>query len=430
MKIRVHIAFLKDNSTHLTLPLSLKAKAIFAVICLCVSFLLIQPAQANPKYASIIIEESTNKVLYSRNADKLLYPASLTKIMTLYIVFEELQRGTLSLNTSMRVSKVAASRSPSKLYLSPNSTIRVEDAIMALVTKSANDVATVISEHLSGTEREFAKRMTRKARAIGMHKTVFKNASGLPNRAQKSTAREMARLGIAIRRDFPQYYHYFSHKYWRYNGRAYKNHNALLSKFSGTDGIKTGFTNASGFNLVASVERNGVRLVGVVFGGRTGARRDEHLISLLSKQYGRLPQVQLAALPKSTPTPRPFLQTNSNLEIAAIDVTGGNSALRVIENTDGSTSNGDIDTSAWIIQVGSFSRRINAHKAAIQARRMAGQPLSLVPANISLVMRGNMPLWRVRFAGLAEDEAREACAELYASGNACFALPNEIAQSG
>ena len=386
---------------------------------------IMQPANANPRYASIIMEDATGKVLYSRNADKLLYPASLTKIMTLYILFEELQRGTVSLNSSMKVSHVAASRSPSKLYLSPNSTIRVEDAILALVTKSANDVATVISEHLSGTEREFAKRMTRKARALGMHKTVFKNASGLPNRAQKSTAREMARLGIAIRRDFPQYYHYFSNKSWRYNGRGYRNHNRLLSQFSGTDGIKTGFTNASGFNLVASVERNGVRLVGVVFGGRSGARRDAHLISLLSKQYGRLPELQIAALPKSTPTPRPFLPAESELQIASIDETNGNRTLRVVKNTPDDI----IDTSAWVIQVGSFSRRINAHKAALQARRMAGQPLSLVPANISLIMRGNMPLWRVRFDGLGEDQARAACAELYASGNACFALPTAVAQN-
>ena len=391
----------------------------------CISLMFMHPAHANPRYASIIMEEATGKVLYSRNADKMLFPASLTKIMTLYILFEELQRGAISLSTSMTVSQVAASRSPSKLYLSPNSTIRVEDAILALVTKSANDVATVISEHLSGTEREFAKRMTRKARALDMHKTVFKNASGLPNRAQKSTAREMARLGIAIRRDFPQYYHYFSKTRWRYNGRAYKNHNTLLSKYTGTDGIKTGFTNASGFNLVASVERNGVRLVGVVFGGRTGARRDAHLISLLSKQYGRMPKIQLAALPKSTPTPRPFMPNQSNLEIAAIDSTDGNKALRVVTNPNSAGT----DPSAWIIQVGSFSRRINAHKAAIQARRMAGQPLSLVPANISLVMRGNMPLWRVRFDGLGEDQARAACAELYASGNACFALPDAVAQN-
>lgn len=402
------------------------AALLASLICLLSIVAPQQAAHANPKYASIIVEEATGKVLYSRNADKLLYPASLTKIMTLYILFEELQRGGLTLNSSMKVSKVAASRSPSKLYLSPNSTIRVEDAILALVTKSANDVATVISEHLSGTEREFAKRMTRKARALGMHKTVFKNASGLPNRAQKSTAREMARLGIAIRRDFPQYYHYFSRKNWRYNGRGYRNHNKLLSTFSGTDGIKTGFTNASGFNLVASVERNGVRLVGVVFGGRSGARRDKHLISLLSKQYGRLPQIQLAALPKSTPTPRPFLPQDSQLQIASIDETNGNKRIRVVKDITDDIA----DTSGWVIQVGSFSRRINAHKAAIQARRMAGDPLSLVPANISLIMRGNMPLWRVRFDGLAEQQARAACAELYATGNACFALPTAVAQSG
>lgn len=388
--------------------------------CLCLLTLISTSAQANPRYASIIVEERSGKVLYSRNADKLLYPASLTKIMTLYMVFEELQRGTLSLSTRMSVSRVAASRSPSKLYLQSGSTISVENAILALVTKSANDVATVISEHLSGTEREFAKRMTRKARALGMHKTTFKNASGLPNRAQKSTAREMARLGIAIRRDFPQYYHYFKTKSFRYNGRAYRNHNKLLSKYTGTDGIKTGFTNASGFNLVASVERSGVRLVGVIFGGRTGTTRDKHLMSLFARQFGRLPELRLAALPKVMPTSRPALPHN--------DVPATTSLASDDSLWDEQQPQERGLPSEWMVQVGSFSRRVNAHKAAILARRHAGQALDLVPAHVSLVMRGNMPLWRVRFGGLNEDQARAACAELFATGNACFALPGETAQ--
>lgn len=396
------------------------------LVGLCLLAFSTQFAAANPRYASIIVEESTGKTLYSRNADKLLYPASLTKIMTLYIVFEELQRGTLGLDTKMRVSKLASGRSPSKLNLEPGSTISVKNAILALVTKSANDVSTVISEHVSGSEQDFARRMTRKARALNMKKTVFKNASGLPNRAQKSTAREMALLGIAIRRDFPQYYHYFKIKKFRYNGRQYKNHNNLLSRYTGTDGIKTGFTSASGFNLVASVERDGVRLVGVVFGGRTGARRDQHLISLLTKQFGRVPDIQLAALsntalpntalPNTAPAPRPFRpEVQPALETASISPAIGTS---------------DKDQYPWMIQVGSFTRRITAHKAAIQARRKAGQSLLLVPADISMVMRGDMPLWRVRFAGLGEDQARAACAELYARGNACFALPDILAKNG
>ena len=241
-----------------------------------------QTAAASNRYAAIVIEEKTGRVLFSRNADKKLYPASLTKIMTLYLLFEEVAQGRLSMKSKLKVSRVAASRSPSKLYLQPGSTINVEDAILALVTKSANDVATVVSEALSGTEREFAKRMTRKARSLGMINTTFKNASGLPNRAQKSTARDMARLGVAIRRDFPQFYHYFSRTSFSYKGRKFGNHNKLLRQFDGTDGIKTGYTNASGFNLVAATERNGVRLIGVVFGGRTGTSRNAHMMKILS----------------------------------------------------------------------------------------------------------------------------------------------------
>ena len=166
------------------------------------------PAQA-AKYASIVIEESTGRVLFARNADKARYPASLTKIMTLYLLFEELESGRMSMQTKMPVSRVAASRSPSKLYLKPGQSITVKEAIYALITKSANDVATVVGEALSGTEREFGKRMTRKARALGMTRTTFRNASGLPHSKQRTTARDMARLAIAIRRDFPQYFGFF-----------------------------------------------------------------------------------------------------------------------------------------------------------------------------------------------------------------------------
>ena len=282
------------------------------------------PATANPKYASIIVEESSGRVLYSRSADKQLFPASLTKIMTLYLLFEALQNRRITLGTRMKVSKVAASRSPSKLYLKPGQTITVENAILALVTKSANDVATVVSEHLGGNERNFAKKMTRKAKAIGMKRTIFKNASGLPNQAQLSTARDMARLGIAIRRDFPQYFKYFNSTSFNWKGRKFRNHNKLLTQFKGTDGIKTGYINASGFNLVATTERNGVRLVGVVFGGKTGKSRDKHMISLLNRQFERIKPVQVKSTPlPATPLSRPdnFLAANLQPEFQKPPVT-------------------------------------------------------------------------------------------------------------
>ncbi|MEL0076497.1 MAG: D-alanyl-D-alanine carboxypeptidase family protein, partial [Alphaproteobacteria bacterium] len=259
---------------------------ILAVLAMLVSTIYAPPVMA-AKYAAIVIEEHSGKVLFSRSADSPRYPASLTKIMTLYLVFEELSSGRLEMNSRIKVSRLAASRSPSKLHLRPGQTITVKDAIYALVTKSANDVATAVAEHLSGSEREFAKRMTRKARALGMSRTTFRNASGLPHSKQRSTARDMARLAVAMRRDFPQYYNVFSAKSFNWKGQKFRNHNKLLSAYSGTDGIKTGYINASGFNLVASVERRGIRLIGVVFGGRSGRTRDKHMMQILDASFKR-----------------------------------------------------------------------------------------------------------------------------------------------
>ncbi len=390
----------------------------FGLALLCLALMTpTTPAQASNRYAAIVIEEATGRVLFSRNADKKLYPASLTKIMTLYLLFEEIEAGRLTLDSRLKVSRVAASRSPSKLYLPVGSSISVENAILALVTKSANDVATVVSEALSGTEREFAKRMTRKARALGMINTTFKNASGLPNREQKSTARDMARLGVAIRRDFPHYYHYFSRTSFTYKGRKYGNHNKLLRSFDGTDGIKTGYTNASGFNLVAATERNGVRLIGVVFGGRTGNSRNAHMTKILSAQFKRVQPFavrQIAAVPPPPP-PRPNMPTRPQTKPASVEV----AALLAPQDVPIRIE----EAESWAIQVGSFTRRVNAHKAAIDARRNAAKVLRLVPAELSVVMSGEMPLWRVRFGNLEETEARAACAALFSSGKACIALP-------
>ena len=401
------------------------------------------PATANPKYASIIVEESSGRVLYSRSADKQLFPASLTKIMTLYLLFEALQNRRITLGTRMKVSKVAASRSPSKLYLKPGQTITVENAILALVTKSANDVATVVSEHLGGNERNFAKKMTRKAKAIGMKRTIFKNASGLPNQAQLSTARDMARLGIAIRRDFPQYFEYFNSTSFNWKGRKFRNHNKLLTQFKGTDGIKTGYINASGFNLVATTERNGVRLVGVVFGGKTGKSRDKHMISLLNRQFKRIKPVQVKSTPlPATPSSRPdnLLAANLRPEYQKPSVTNDlQIATRPLVRDETISPAPSVNTVSrqvsvppplWSIQVGSFTRRVSAHKAAIKARQTARDTLKLTPAELSVVTRGGLPLWRVRFRNLDENRARAACAALLSAGSTCIALPVSVTDAG
>lgn len=244
-------------------------------------------ANANPKYAGIVVDAKTGKTLYASSADAYRYPASLTKIMTLYVVFEELEAGRLSLNSRLKVSKYAAGRPPSKLGLKPGKTIKVKDAILALVTKSANDVATVVAENIGGSEKKFAERMTRTARALGMKKTTFRNPHGLPNSGQRTTARDMATLGRAIQEHFPQYYGYFKTRSYKYGGRTYGNHNKLLGSVKGVDGIKTGYIRASGFNLVTSVNRNGRQIVAVVMGGRSGASRNAQMTKLINRYLSK-----------------------------------------------------------------------------------------------------------------------------------------------
>ena len=244
-----------------------------------------KPAHANPKYGSIVVDAYTGEVLSEDMADKQLYLASLTKIMTLFMVFEALERKEIKLDDQLKVSKRAAGMPPSKLGLPVGSTIKMEDAILALVTKSANDVAVVIGEAIAGSEIQFARKMTDRARQLGMSRTTFRNASGLPNRYQRSTARDMATLARVMISRFPDYYTYFSTRSFAYKGRSYRNHNKLLGHYDGVDGIKTGYINASGFNLVASAQRDGRRIIGVVFGGRTSARRNNHMVKLLDRGF-------------------------------------------------------------------------------------------------------------------------------------------------
>ncbi|WP_408915658.1 D-alanyl-D-alanine carboxypeptidase family protein [Aestuariivirga sp.] len=244
-----------------------------------------EPALANSKFAAITVDARTGKILHAENADAVRHPASLTKMMTLYIVFEELQAGRLTLQTPIRFSARAAGMAPSKLGVKAGGTITVETAIQALVVKSANDAATAVAEQIAGSEKAFAQRMTSTARTIGMPKTTFMNASGLPNPKQVTTARDMATLGLRLMRDYPQYYPYFRTRSFVFQGRTIKGHNKLLGAYEGTDGIKTGFINASGFNLVSSVRRGDKRLVGVVMGGRTGATRDAYMRKMLSQYF-------------------------------------------------------------------------------------------------------------------------------------------------
>ena len=253
----------------------------------CAAALWVMPAsaQVDDKYASIVIDAETNQVLHARYADSPRYPASITKVMTLYMVFDALKKGELKLDDEIQVSYRASRAAPSKLALSPGSTIKVEDAILALVTKSANDVAIVLAERLGGSESRFAALMTVKSRALGMYNTRFYNASGLPDARQISTARDLSILGNRIMTDHKEYYEYFATKTFRYGGATYRNHNKLLGKVDGVDGIKTGYTNASGFNLLASAQRDKTRVITVVLGGKTSRERDNHVAELLEAAF-------------------------------------------------------------------------------------------------------------------------------------------------
>ena len=244
------------------------------------------------RYAAIVIDDKTGKTLYAKNAEALRHPASLTKMMTLYILFEEMQKRKVSLMTRFTVSPKASAQAPSKLGLRPGQTIAAEDAIRALVTKSANDVAVTVAENLGGTEEAFARRMTQTARKIGMRGTTFYNASGLPNDAQFTTARDMVVLGRALQERFPNQYRYFSTRSFAWGNAVHGNHNKLLYRLEGIDGIKTGYTNASGFNLVSSIRRDGRHVVAAVMGGSSGRARDDHMAQLLATY---LPQASSGA---------------------------------------------------------------------------------------------------------------------------------------
>ena len=236
----------------------------------------------DPRYAAIVLDAGSGRVLHAENADAIRYPASLAKMMTLYILFSEVESGRLALNSALAVSPGAAAQPPSKLGLKAGSTLSVADAIRALCVKSANDVATVVAENIAGSEAAFADRMTRTARSLGMRSTVFRNASGLPDPAQVTTARDMAVLARALQTAFPEHYRNFSERTFAWKGKSYRNTNQLLGEIPGMDGIKTGYTRASGFNLATSVHRGGRRIIVVVMGESTSAARNAEVSALVA----------------------------------------------------------------------------------------------------------------------------------------------------
>ncbi|CAK0765719.1 serine-type D-Ala-D-Ala carboxypeptidase (penicillin-binding protein 5/6) [Azospirillaceae bacterium] len=408
--------------------------AFAALLTFMLSALLSAEARA-AKMTAIVVESPSGRVIFQNNPDLRNYPASLTKMMTLYLAFEAIDDGKFSMRDELSVSQHAENQAPSKLGVAAGETLRMEHAILGLVTKSANDAAVVLSEAIGGSERQFAEMMTRKARELGMSQTVFRNASGLPNDEQFSTVRDMSRLAQALIRDWPQYYHYFSRQSFTYAGRIHANHNHLMRRYPGMDGLKTGYIRASGFNLAASAMRHGHRLIGVVFGGASRFERDDYMAKILDDGFKSIgatrdddddsverpaPQVsdvgheddddddneanhaakaQQRAVAKSTP---PVLQAaaDSNANLAAAQPQSG-----------------------WGVLIGAFSNRNTGRDALSQAARRLPKPLKAATPRLVEVKTERGMMFRAQLSGLrTEQDARSACATVRIKGQKCVPL--------
>jgi D-alanyl-D-alanine carboxypeptidase len=429
------------------------------------------PVGVHPIYESIVVDATTGRVLHQVNADTRSYPASLTKMMTLYMLFDALQKGKIHLDTPIRVSAHAASMAPSKLDLAPGSTIATEQAIYAIVTKSANDVAVAIAEHLGGTEEHFCEMMTARAHAIGMTRTHFADASGLPNKAQLSTARDMAILGKRLMTEFPQYFPYFSRTEFPYNGTMIRTHNHLLENYDGADGIKTGYTAASGFNLVASARRGNARLITVVFGGASAKLRDQHVAALMDAGFKVLSTDPQAVANAQTLDPFPSTPPETDVADAAGAREEGVTAVPAVQPVNiaalstppqvqelaAGQSAGDIDdaigqklaavepapplaitpalvpapgvvgatkrqpkaaaaamappaaNNTWGIQVGAYANRTVAANKAEEARDKVQSKYTDASVRVVPVKSKHGVLYRAQVVGLARGEVTKAC---------------------
>lgn len=242
----------------------------------------------SPKYAALVIDQKSKKILYQKHAKAKRYPASLVKVMTAYLVFEALEQGKITMDTKFKVSKYATSQEPVSLYLKPGESITVRDALNALIIKSANDVSVAIAEGLAGTEAKFAKRMTAKGRQLGLTATNFTNSSGLPDSNQYTNAVDMVKMTMAVKRDFPQYFNIFGQTSFKFKGKLIRGHNKVLAQYPTATGLKTGLTNASGRNLITTTSSSIGDLIAVVFGANHGSQRDSHMIALLDMSYEKL----------------------------------------------------------------------------------------------------------------------------------------------
>lgn len=385
------------------------------------------PLQANPLHASIVVDANTGEVLHESHADAMRYPASLTKMMTLYLLYEAIQQGKVNLDTRMPVSIYAASMPSTNINLRTGDTISVREAIAALVVRSANDVATVVAETLGTTEANFARMMTDKARVLGMRSTTFRNSSGLPHSEQKTTARDLVILSTRLMKDFPQYYHYFSTQSFTHKGTTYNSHNRMLRNARGVDGLKTGFIRASGFNIATSAKRGDRRVIAVVMGGQTAAARDQYMSHLLDYSFNQ------------GITPFMANNSNSNRKISTTHKTSSVSTASSQTVAKKRTPNPNIIATAtqaktaaesrniaavnnktWEVQVGSYQAHDRAHAQAQAATRWIPGQVVVTEVEIS-----NQKLYRARLVGLQENQARTGCQNLSRQRMECLVIRSQ-----
>ena len=401
--------------THLHRSLRLTGLTVFIAGLAIVLVVLSPHRAAEAGYAAIVIDADSGQVLHAANPDTLNYPASLTKMMTLYLVFEAVEAGGTALSDELAVSANAAGQPRSKLGLKAGTTIRLYDAVLALATKSANDVATVIAEHFSGSEADFAMLMTRKARRLSMKHTTFRNPSGLHDPRQQTTARDITRLARALYSKFPQFTHFFANRSFEYNGTVYRSTNKLLSNYPGMNGIKTGYIRASGFNLAASVQRDGQHIIAVILGGKTGRKRDAKMRRILDRAFADVGRISRTMTIVARPRPKPDI--DFAIAASALPKPAAVAVAKRPESIPPVLFSPEQD---WAIQVGAFSRRDAAEQALDTAARVVpalrlGNGRHIIP-----VEDNQGTLYRARHQGLTKQEAQDACSSLWARNLPCI----------
>ncbi|AMK76015.1 D-alanyl-D-alanine carboxypeptidase [Methylomonas methanica] len=401
---------------------------------------MLQSAPAAARYAAIVIDADTGRVVHETESTQRWYPASLTKVMTIYLTLSALEHGRLRLTDTVFASKHAASQPPSKLGLRTGQSLTVEQAIMAVTTRSANDAAVVLAEKLGGSESNFATMMTQQARTLGMYNSSFENASGLPNDGQISSARDLALLSAALIRDFPQHYHYFSATEFNYKGRVMPNTNRILKSYPDADGLKTGFTCGSGYNLIASAKRNGHRLIGVLLGAHSSGERFEQMGNLLDMGFANSEKglfgEHISQLKDYSALPPPF-QLSSNRCAGSAEQMGADSGSSRYEPirinapynsrreklTQLAQAKPQSRSSIWTVSMGSYPRKIDADVNLQRARNALGTLAKTGHAGIVKTKSKGGTAWRAQWTGLQQDDSQDFCRRLRAKHMDCSASP-------